>query len=77
MIRKVINELKKYVVGRKNTEKTEVSVLNLNRLIFALEEQEPVLDKMRAEIKTMGGDIETIADVLQIIDKYKAESEKA
>lgn len=34
-----------------------------------------VLDKIRTEIKTMGGDIETIADVLAIIDKYKAESE--
>ena len=36
--------------------------------------QEPVLDKIRAEIKAMSGDIETIADVLAIIDKYKAES---
>ena len=35
-----------------------------------------VLDKMRAEIKAMIGDIETIADVLQIIDKYKAKSRK-
>lgn len=34
-----------------------------------------VLDKIRAEIKAMSGDIETIADVLQIIDKYKVESE--
>lgn len=34
-----------------------------------------VLNKIRAEIKTMSGDIETIADVLQIIDKNKAESE--
>ena len=34
-----------------------------------------VLDKIRAEIKAMSGDIETIADVLQIIGKYKAESE--
>lgn len=40
MTREVINELKKYTVGKKNTEKTEISVLNLNRLIFALEEQE-------------------------------------
>lgn len=32
-----------------------------------------VLDKIRAEIKAMSGDIETIADVLQIIDKHKAE----
>ena len=38
-------------------------------------EQEPILDKIRAEIKSMSGDIETIADVLQIIDKYKAEKE--
>lgn len=34
-----------------------------------------VLDKIRAEIKAMSGDIETIADVLQIIDKYREESE--
>lgn len=33
--------------------------------------REKVLDKIRAEIKTMSGDIETIADVLKIIDKYK------
>ena len=38
-------------------------------------EQESVLDKIRAEIKVMSSDIETIADVLTIIDKYKAESE--
>ena len=34
------------------------------------------LDKIRAEIKAMSGDIETIADVLAILDKYKAESEE-
>ena len=34
-----------------------------------------VFEKIRTEIKAMSGDIETIADVLQIIDKYKAESE--
>lgn len=38
--------------------------------------QESVLDKLRAEIKTMSGDIETIADVLDIVDKYKAGSEE-
>ena len=46
----------------------------LDSAIKALE-QEPILDKIRAEIKSMSGDIETIADVLQIIDKYKAEKE--
>lgn len=35
-----------------------------------------VLDKIRAEIKAMSGDIETIADVLVIIDKCRAESEE-
>ena len=40
-----------------------------------LKEQELILDKIRAEIKAMSGDIETISDVLTIIDKYKAESE--
>jgi hypothetical protein len=49
----------------------------LDLAIKALEQQpcESVLDKIRAEIKTMSGDIETIADVLEIIDKYRAESE--
>lgn len=62
-------------------------------------EQEPILDKIRAEIETKYGQcdiceyfedydyeendiseyrpIGNIADILQIIDKYKAESEKA
>ena len=35
-----------------------------------------VLDKIRAEIRSMVGDIETIADALAIIDKYKVESEE-
>lgn len=34
-----INELKKYTTGRKNTEKIEVSVLALDRIIFALEQE--------------------------------------
>ena len=44
MIREAINELKKYTLGKKNTEKVEISVLQLNRVIKALE-QESVLDK--------------------------------
>lgn len=35
-----------------------------------------MLDGIRAEINTMSGDIETIVDALEIIDKYKAESEE-
>ena len=31
-----------------------------------------VLDEIRAEVKSMSGDIETLSDVLQIINKYKA-----
>lgn len=46
-------------------------------MIAAQDENEvcDVLDEIRAEIKTMSGDIETIADVLGIIDKYRAEME--
>ena len=40
MTREAINELKKYTLGKKNTEKVEISVLQLNRVIKALE-QEP------------------------------------
>ena len=39
------------------------------------EDKIQVLDKIRAEIKTMSGDVETLSDVLDIIDRYKAESE--
>ena len=55
-------------------------------------EQEPILDRLRAEIETKYGqcklcefdsdydgvytDIGDIADILQIIDKYKADEEK-
>ena len=47
---------------------------NCKKIIKALE-QEPVLDKIRAEIKTMSGDVETLSDVLDVIDKYKTEGE--
>ena len=35
-----INELKKYTLGKRNTEKVEISVLQINRVIKELE-QEP------------------------------------
>lgn len=35
-----------------------------------------VLNKIKAEIEAMSGDIETIADVLAIIDKYKKVRDK-
>ncbi len=89
MIAEAINELKKYTLGRKNTEKIEISVLALNRIIFALEEQNPILDKMRAEFislypKNYAGDLEfggmlckfSLNKVLETIDKYKTESEE-
>ena len=80
MIKEVINELKKYTAGKKNTEKTEISVLALNRLIFALGEQEDILDKIKEEVKLLSnanpsywhsGDMVERDDVLEIIDKYK------
>lgn len=43
MTREAIEELKKYTSGKKNTEKVEISVLQLNRIIRALE-QEPCSD---------------------------------
>ena len=38
MIREAINELKKYTLGKKNTETVEINVLHLNRVIKALEQ---------------------------------------
>jgi hypothetical protein len=52
----------------------EKTIDALQNAIKALE-QEPILDNIRAEIKAMIGDFETISDVLDIIDKYRSESE--
>ena len=54
---------------------TNVPIMKLGAYLDGYDKGIEVLDKIRAEIKAMSGDIETIADVLQIIDKYKAESE--
>lgn len=50
---------------------------------YLIEEQEPILDKIRAEIEQTSETIDgflmhdgTKRTVLQIIDKYKAESER-
>ena len=34
----ILSELRKYTLGKKNTEKVEISVLQLNRVIKALEQ---------------------------------------
>lgn len=81
----IVDFLKKYTDGKQNTEKVEISVLQLNRVIKALE-QEPILDKIRAEIEQLKlhkalfltSDNKVCIDsrdVLNVIDKYKAESE--
>lgn len=62
------------VVGKEKYRVTEQAI----KAVMAIKalEKEPILNKIRAEIKAMSGDIETIADVLAIIDKYKAEREE-
>ncbi|QHJ73805.1 hypothetical protein [Butyrivibrio virus Ceridwen] len=59
MKREAINELKKYTLGKKNTEKVEISVLQLNRVIKALE-QEPCCNciEFKRYAKQMGFEIE-------------------
>lgn len=42
MVNEAIDELKKYTLGKKDSEKVEISVLALNRIIFALEEEPKV-----------------------------------
>jgi Protein of unknown function (DUF551). len=48
MIREAINELKKYTLGKKNTETVEINVLHLNRVIKALEQTRwiPVTERL-------------------------------
>ena len=48
MTNEAINELKKYTLGKRNTEKVEISVLQINRVIKALE-QEPSGDLIQRQ----------------------------
>lgn len=64
-----------YIVAGKEKYRVTEQAIKAVMAIKALE-KEPILNKIRAEIKAMSGDIETIADVLAIIDKYKAEREE-
>ena len=57
-----------------------VGVFNMDSIIGWIDsdymaESDDALNKIKAEIEAMSGDIETIADVLAIIDKYKIKSE--
>ena len=83
--RQAVDNLRRYVDGKENTEKVEINVLQLNRIIKALE-QEPktdVLEDIKAEIEQIAtyGQIDDktsfIRDgemvkklVLEIIDKH-------
>lgn len=75
-----LNALKQFIGYDKDSEIVKATQKSLNLAIKALE-QEPVLDKIRAEIQNGthhfldGEPIIEIKEVLQIIDKYKAESE--
>ena len=71
---KEIIESECYVFNPLNFDRTTRINTALDVAVETLE-KEPIIDKIRAEIKAMSGDIETIADVLAVIDKYKAESE--
>lgn len=69
MTREAINKLKKYTLGKKNTEKVEISVLQLNRIIKALE-QEPVLDKIEGYIDHIRNTGMGKKKSLEFIDKF-------
>ena len=56
---KIIDFLKKYTDGKQNTEKVEISVLQLNRVIKALESEPCTLDDAREDF---------VFDVYKILD---------
>lgn len=72
MTREAINELKKYTLGKKNTEKVEISVLQLNRVIKALE-QEPCEDAInrQAVIKVLINNGVHFCDMVKITSDIK------
>lgn len=50
-------------------------IINFIENLPSIQSMPKVLDKIRAEVRSMSGDIETLSDVICIIDKYRAESE--
>ena len=65
MTREAINELKKYTLGKKNTEKVEISVLQLNRVIKALEQR---YNSIKTELKPCEDTISR-SEVIKSIDE--------
>ena len=68
----IIDFLKKYTDGKQNTEKVEISVLQLNRVIKALEqmfckneEYEKDLNEMKEQILKEGDTLLTKRDLLE------------
>ena len=68
----IIDFLKKYTDGKQNTEKVEISVLQLNRVIKALEqtfckneEYEKDLNEMKEQILKEGSTLLTKRDLLE------------
>ena len=77
---KKLEEMIKYDWGTYQTKTARIYVNALNMAIEALE-QEPVLDKIRAEIETWHKEGTNWSDIRlmnieDIIKRYKAESEK-
>ena len=90
----IINGLEIYTVGKLKKSKVDITVEELQRFIDAIKtlEKEPILDKIKEEIKQViqeetvvdstGGEYERIEstikpdDVFEILDKYKKESEE-
>ena len=87
-----LEEMKKDYIEGEGYERHPLPEYYAIEMAIKLLEQEPILDKIKAEIKALspeptaydvvdGNPIkdavwETLADVLQIINKYKAESEE-
>ena len=82
----IIDGLEIYTVGRLNKARVHITVEELQKFIDEIKtlEQEPILDKIRAKIEDERSfqrmmeeyDIATgLRKALEIIDKYKSESE--
>ena len=75
-----LEDVKEYCKPRCLTIITDELLYELTHTKIKALEQEPILDKIRAEIEQMNNldyvEPVTVHEILQIIDKYKAESEE-
>lgn len=76
MTKEVIKELRKYTLGKKNTEKVEISVLQLNRIIKVLGQVPTKFAVSPERIAIIENELEELFERVESIEKLIREDKE-